>query len=231
MAKMQGQNRLDNIAKRGAETAIHNPRYSKFIRWARLILPIIAAIILTVVFTWSNLTNDMIVPVAGGELSIESIGKNELINPRFESRDAEGKPYTITAKRALQAEGTNDMIVLEDPFGEMTINQEQKIAIHADNGAYQQDIQRLLLKDNVKIAHSQGTTLDTAELHIDLKQNQAWTDQDVTAQNQDGTITAKGLRANQIDETLKFIGPAKLVLTNGKIDTVFSAPSKNTEQP
>jgi len=224
-------NRMDNIAQRDDSTKKQSATYSSFIRIARLALPIIAVIILAIALTWSNLTTNVIIPLDEGELSIESISRNELINPRFESRDEKGNPYVITAEKALQDKQDEDLVLLTIPSGEIQLNTEGTIAIQAEQGAYKQETGRLFLKGNVKVAHSQGTFLDTEELHIDVKNNQTWSEKDVFVENQNGTIAAKGLHADQAQSHLKFTGPAKMTIYEGSLKNLSNAPTKKADTP
>lgn len=202
--------RLERLTKRKAGRP-YNERYSKAIRWLRLILPVIALGIAAVVFTWSNMeTKTKILTEAQAP---KSIGKNELLNPKFESTDEKKQPYTITAKRALQGETNEDLVILEEPLGDMLLSSGNWVAIQADQGAFRQDNKRLFLKGSVKLFHDDGYQMTMPELYIDMENNTAWSDHPVQAQGPAGTINATGLKANSESGHLIFSGPAKAVLT------------------
>ncbi len=210
----QKQGRLDRISRTaGATSTTYNKKYSLFIRWMRLILPMIAIAIMAVVFTWSTDTQN--IPAPQENNLQQSIGKNELLNPRFESQDDKKQPYTITAKRALQGETNENLIILEEPLADMLLNTGSWLAIKANQGAFLQDNKRLLLKGNVQIYHDQGYQMNMAQLNVDMDKNTAWTDVDVYGQGPEGTIEAKGLQSDSQNGLLIFNGPAKLTLIEG----------------
>lgn len=189
----------------------YNPKHTAFIRRMRLILPLIAAIIMAVVFAWGNMSDDNII-TAESPKAPKTIGKNELLNPRFESVDEKAQPYTVTADRALQGSDNEDLVILERPVADMTLTSGNWIAVKAQQGAFLQETQRLLLKGDVEMFHDQGYQMQMAELHVDLDKNTAWSETDVYGQGPAGTLNAKGLQADNVQGKLIFSGPAKLIL-------------------
>lgn len=190
----------------------YNPAYSAFIRRARLILPVVALIIAAVVFAWGNMGDDSILPSSDPAKVPKSLGKNELLNPRFESTDEKKQPYTITAKRAFQEKSDENLVLLDEPLADILLNSGNWVALEAQKGWFEQDEQKLLLTGEVRLFHDEGYQIETPQLHIDLEKNTAWSDDEVYGQGPAGTLNAQGLRANSTDENLFFTGPAKLVL-------------------
>ena len=207
--------RLGTLTK-NTQSAANTAGYSKLVRLLRFSLPLFALIILAVVLSWGTLKPEIIVAQTE-ELSVADISKNELIKPRFESRDDKNQPYIITADKATQSKEDEDLIILENPSGEITLTSKAIIALQAALGAFEQRQQYLILKDKTKLAHSNGYVLDTEKLHIDIKNNKAWTDTDVRVEGQEGNIIAKGLEVDQTTQALKFIGPAKLMIKDGQL--------------
>ena len=207
----------ERIARLSAASGIvspisYNPKYSTYIRWLRRILPVIALVIVAVVFAWGNMNDPNIIPAQDAHAP-KTFGKNELLNPRFESLDKKNQPYTITAKRASQGESDDNLVMLEKPLADMMLNSGNWVAIKSKEGAFRQDTQRLFLRGDVELFHDRGYQMSMAELHIDLQANTAWSGTDVYGQGPAGTLTAKGLQANNVTGHLKFTGPAKLILT------------------
>lgn len=208
------EQRRQRLARAGLSNAGYNAKYSTFIRWARLVLPTVAVMITAVVFTWSNSRNENLIPSADPSMVQATVGKNELLNPRFESTDEKKQPYTITAKRALQGETNEELVMLEEPVADMLLNSGNWIAIKAQQGAYRQDSKRLLLRGDVRLYHDLGYQMETAQLHIDLENDTAWSEDPVSGQGPAGTLKATGLKASTRDGTLLFTGPAELILTD-----------------
>lgn len=190
----------------------YNPKYSNLIRRLRMILPLVALSIAAAVFAWSYTENLKIITREEIAPAARTIGKNELLNPRFESRDKKDQPFTITAKRALQGESNDDLVILESPVADMMLTSGNWIAIEALQGAYRQDNQRLLLSGAVKLFHDKGYYMNMEKLHVDIKKQTAWSDVDVYGQGPEGTLEAKGMNGDAESDILVFKGPARLVL-------------------
>ncbi|MEM7617858.1 MAG: LPS export ABC transporter periplasmic protein LptC [Pseudomonadota bacterium] len=202
-------------AAREPSPVAYNPGYSVFVRRMRLILPLIAVILIGVVFTWSNMGDETIIS-AEDPAAPKTIGKNELLNPKFESVDDKNQPYTIVAKRALQGNNNDDIVILEEPLADMLLNSGNWVAIKAKQGAFSQEKQSLLLRGDVELFHDKGYQMSMPELHVNMDKNTARTDKDVKGHGPLGTLEAKGLSADSAKGHLSFTGPAKLVLYQGQ---------------
>ena len=218
-SKNQMSRDIENIQRRERLTKIapvrrhFNPAYSRIIQKLQIAMPLIAAAIITFIFVWSGFNRyDLVTPQQNAKTSPE-MAKNQLLNPRFESSDDKGQPYTLTARQALQGETDQQPMLLEQPRGEMLLNEGHKIAIEANNGEFTQDDRKLLLRGHVRLTHDGGYELKTDELHIDLQNSTASTKTAVQAGGPAGTLEAKGLQGSAKEGTLAFTGPAKLVLT------------------
>ncbi len=210
-----GEPRADKLGRlvREETAAIHNPRHTRRIRRLRLILPVVALGILAVVFVWGDIQRNNLIPIQAVKTA-PAIGKNELLNPRFESSDSKGQPYTITANRAVQAQGNDNLVLLDDPKGDMKLEDGHTVTMDAQTGNFHQDTQLLELRRDVHLRRDGGYVLSTEELDLDLKQNTALSKVDVYAQGPEGNIEAKGLEGAGDQGLLVFNGPAKLILTN-----------------
>ncbi|MCB1532724.1 MAG: LPS export ABC transporter periplasmic protein LptC [Alphaproteobacteria bacterium] len=212
--RVEQNDRMERLsAARDPRPASYNPKYSLFISRMRLVLPLIAAMIIAAVFAWGQMSDDNIIPVESANAP-KIIGKNELLNPRFESVDSKNQPYTVTANRAVRGENNDDLVILESPLADMLLTSGNWVAVQAQNGAYRQDNKRLILKGDVEIFHDEGYQMQMAELNLDLNTSQAWSDVDVYGQGPAGTLNAKGLKADNVKGHLVFTGPAKLILRN-----------------
>lgn len=204
--------RRERLGRPAAGTMHINPRYSLFIRRMKMILPLVALAITAVVFTWGSMQEDSLIPAALEASIPKTFGKNELLNPRFESTDASKQPYTITAGRAIQGETNDNLVILEDPVADMQLKSGSWVALKAQQGAFRQDSQQLLLRGDVQLFHDKGYQLQTAQLQINMTDSTAWSKDDVFGQGPAGTLKAKGLQASSVEGHLIFNGPAKLVL-------------------
>ncbi len=194
-----------------AKSALSGRAYSLFVRWMRLILPLIAIGIVGLLMAWPRVEETM-APVPKEAIIPQTIGKNELVNPRFESEDEKSQPFTVTANRAVQSAKNPDVLILDHPVADIILQDGTWLAVEAKRGAYRQESEKLLLEENVKLFHDQGYELKTAKLVVDMKSRQAWSDQDVYGQGPAGTLEATGMQAHSDKGLLIFTGPVKLVL-------------------
>ena len=205
--------RITRLSAQPMRAKTYSRGYSRFIRTMKMALPLVAVAMTVAVFVWSSAEEDLI-PAPADPAETHTIGKNELLNPLFESTDDKKQPYTIKAKRAVQGQDNENLIILEEPLGDILLENNTWLAIGSDQGAYRQDNQRLLLKGNVKIYHDQGYQLTTEQLDIDIKNSSLWTSNPVSGHGPAGTITASGMRGDMNTGILNFEGHAKLVLHN-----------------
>jgi lipopolysaccharide export system protein LptC len=199
---------------RGDSRDHHNPKWSRFVRRMRLILPVIALALFAVVFVWSDVQRNNILPSIDAAKMPTNVGQNELVNPRFESVDEKNQPFTITAKRAVQNKSDEQLVMMDEPLGDMKLNSGEKISVRADRGSFRQDSKILLLRGKVQLDHDKGYQLETEELDIDLMQNTALSKVDVAGHGPDATLSSKGLEGSSENGRIVFNGPAKLILTN-----------------
>lgn len=186
--------------------------YSAFIRAMRLVLPLIAIIIVTLIFVWPEM-EDTIEPLAREQILPDvPSAQNELLKPRYESLDKDQQPFTITAEKAAQDQNNPELILLDKPTADMLMKDGTWLAAKADNAIYEQNAEKLQLNGNVHLFHDAGYQLETEELRVNLDTQEAFSDQDVQAQGPEGTINSIGLEAYGVDNIVIFKGPAKMLL-------------------
>ncbi|MCB9987910.1 MAG: LPS export ABC transporter periplasmic protein LptC [Rhodospirillales bacterium] len=187
-------------------------RYTRFVRWMRVVLPLMAVGIVGILMAWPRVEETFEAIPKENLIPQAVIGKNELVSPRFESEDESQQPFTITATRALQSSDDPDMVLLEQPMADITLKSGDWIAVESQKGTYRQEKKQLMLTGAVKLFHDQGYELQTEKLLVDLQAQEAWSDQPVSGHGPAGTLQASGMQAENISERLIFTGPAKLVL-------------------
>ena len=214
--------RLSGLQRSADQTRTGDRGYSKFIKSMRLLLPIIALCILAVVLSWNLIAKDDIAPAINDKQTVAArAGKNELVNPRFESIDEKNQPYVVTANRALQDMG-DELMILEQPLADIVLESGNWLAIKSRQGAYTQEARKLLLKDDVQLFHDDGYLVKTSELNVDMAAGLANTQTPIRGHGPMGTLDAQGMEASTDAQSLKFIGPAKIVIYDvGKSGSIF----------
>ncbi len=191
--------------------AFVSERYGRFVRWMRLVLPLTALILIVIVAVWPELDR-VAEKTAESDSNPTPVGQNELIRPRYESRDEKQQPYTITAEKAAQTPEDPDTVRLDRPQARLVLNGGGWIAASAKDGSYNQKAGTLTLDGLVRLTHDRGYELETQTLKIDMGRKLAWSETPVRGQGPAGTLEASGLRAEMQNNMLRFNGPAKLVL-------------------
>lgn len=209
VSSLERRNRLGDLAPKSRN---FNFGYSLFIRRMRIVLPLVALCIIAILFSWNTLRNDTIIAQTPENKTDQGIGRNELLNPRFESVDDKNQPFTITAERALQGEGKNSEMFLEKPMADIVLSSGNWLAIQSDKGTYGQESQTLSLHDNVVLYHDTGYSLKMSMLDIDLEKSRAENTVPIEGYGPAGKLNAQGVQADSKAQTVIFKGPAKLVI-------------------
>lgn len=204
--------RLSQLSVGDDRTTKISRKYSAFVKSLRFILPLLALGMTVVVLTWDE-AGRRIAPKMKEEVIPASQNiQNELLKPVFNSVDDKNQPYTVTADKATQSREDPDLIELDKPVATLAMNSGEKIDANAKMGLYQQKAQKLNLEGDVHLIHSNGYTLITEELRVDLVTQKAYSGMDVRVEGPGGTIDATGLEGDSDTGSLIFTGPAKVTL-------------------
>lgn len=209
--------RLDELKVQNRDISV-NRGYTRFVKLMRYGLPILAVALIAIVITWPEM-DDKIVVVDKADILSDSknnIGQNELLNPKFETTDAQQQPVNVTANRALQNSENPNLVKLEKPVADLKMKDGARVNIEALDGTYEQESEKLFLQNDVKIKHESGYELNAEELRVDMKTREAFSDKNVSIDGPDAKIEATGLEGNVEDGILIFKGPAKLTIKNNQ---------------
>lgn len=181
--------------------------YSRTVGLLRWILPLLVLLVLLVLIVWPMLrTQDIAATVT------EAIPNLVVENLNLTGLDANNQPYSLTAARALQAADARNLIDLEKPKGDITLNSGAWLAGRADYGRFDQEHKRLWLGGNVQLFHDGGYQFTTNEAQADLGENLAWGDQPVLIQGAFGEIRGQGFRMLDKGKVMVIKGPARATL-------------------
>lgn len=191
-----------------------NRLYSILVKVLRIGLPLAALALIFIVVALPKMEEDLVI-LPKEELITEpknKIGKNELLNPKFETIDANNNPLNITAERAIYSQENPNLVTLEIPHATLKSNKGENVVIDAAMGTYEQQTKKLFLKDDIKINHESGYTLLAEELRLDIEAKEVFSDKAVEIDGPGANVKAIGLEAHIDDGTLLFKGPAKLII-------------------
>ena len=205
------QEKPDRLTQFQSKTGREKAAQVSHIRRLRIALPIIAIVLTAVTIIWTftageDITSDI------AETTLKTIAKNELVNPRFDSMDSKNQPYTITATSAVRGETDDNLVILTQPAADITLNSGRWLAIKAKTGVFNQDKNRLLLREDIQMYDDEGYQLKTEEMNINIKDETMLSETAVYGQGPAGTITATGMFSNAPKGLLSFKGPATITL-------------------
>ena len=206
----QTTSRLEQLSEKEYNTQNISKNYSRFVRIMRYFLPLAAVGLIITVFTWSDMDERIVALPKENLVSKSNIGENELLNPQFETTDSQQQPVNVNAKRATQNQENPNLVRLEEPKADLRMKDGSRVMIEAQDGTYEQKVEKLYLQTNVKITHEEGYSLEAEELRINMKTREAWSDKAVHLKGPEGEINALGLEGNVDEGVLIFKGPVTL---------------------
>jgi len=194
--------------------------YSGFVTKLRWILPISAVVIVTILMIWPKIqieiSQNRFAPAPVDRAALEkAAAENRLANAKFSSIDGKGRPFSITAAEAVQDSKTPDNVILQTPSGTLKMNGDVTMTANAKGGIYQQEKQVLELNENVVLTRSDGTTLQTQTMLIDLATSNVSASTPVEIDGPQGHLTAQSMTMTNGGATTIFKGPVKLILKTG----------------
>lgn len=191
--------------------------YSVFVGWMKWLLPGAALVLVGLVMMWPQLerTGAAVERSVMSAVKPEDFANIQLVNPRYMGEDDLNRPYMLTADVARQANTNDDVVNLEGPKADITIEDGTWLALTADKGTYFQKAKELNLNGTVNIFHDKGYTVETEEAKVDLEGGTAHGDKPVVAHGPMGTLESQGFRVYGKGETVIFTGKSRLVLYPG----------------
>lgn len=186
--------------------------YSFFVGTLKVVLPAVLAAMILLILAWPRIAPED----SGFRMGIDDLGPDDadtltMVNPRYQGRDEQNRPFTVTAQEAQQARSSPGAVALERPQADITLKDDGWLALEAREGHYQREAQHLSLSRNVSLFHDHGFEMHTEKAEIDLKAGRAESDTAVTGQGPTGTIAAEGFRVEDKGERIFFTGKSRLV--------------------
>lgn len=188
-------------------------RYSRFVRFMKVALPALAALLLGLIVIWPRLTlEDKRFQVGFARLSTKEVETLAMKNARYYGLDESNRPYAVTSDSAVQEPGNSDLIHLDAPKADFTSNSGANILVDGAKGLYRQSSKTLELSGGVNLFHDAGYELHTASATIDLARNSARGVEPVNGFGPQGAIRSAGFELSGKGQAIIFTGKAHLTL-------------------
>ncbi|HLI10908.1 MAG TPA: LPS export ABC transporter periplasmic protein LptC [Alphaproteobacteria bacterium] len=187
--------------------------YSAFVGAMKVMLPAIGLGLILLVAAWPEFRNRVdSFHIGIAKMSAEDIENLRMINPRYQGLDNRGEPYTVTARSAVKRNPKSDLIELDSPQADITLQRGNWVTLKSDYGAYREQDQQLNLVGSVSLFQDEGYEFHTLSAHIDMANNTADGDDPVQGQGPAGQITSQGFRILDKGARIIFTGKAHLLL-------------------
>ena len=187
--------------------------YSRFVSLMKLLLPIIAVILITLVIIWPHLRgDDRRFSIGFSNIELSEAKDPSMINARYVGTDNYNQPFSITADIARQSGEENQNITLEVPKADLTLNDGSWLVLTAVSGFYDKPSQYLELDGAVNLFHDSGYEMHTKSVGLDLANGAAEGHTPVIGQGPFGNINAEGFRLIDKGKTIIFTGKTSAAL-------------------
>jgi lipopolysaccharide export system protein LptC len=172
-------------------------RYSRIVRWLRIILPLAALALLLAVFL---LPRELLVGRIGlSGLSFDPGQGLRLESPRFSGTTPDGQPFAVTADWALPDAPDPTRIDLGPLAGEFVVEPGQTVRLTAEAGEYRPKDGLLSLDGGVVVTTSDGYRMTAARARADIDARTLRVEGPVAGEGALGRIEADSMRAVQRD--------------------------------
>lgn len=166
-------------------------RHSRRVRRLKLVLPFLA-VALAGVFAAFYLSNRSApVEVASVDDQAFSEGKLVMSNPKLEGFTKDGRPYSMTAMRAVQETGMQGLITLEDIDARMPVDIGEWAQVRARLGVYDRAANTLRLSDQIKVDTEDGMSAQLSSAFLDITSGRLTTADPVEIKLRGSSITAE----------------------------------------
>jgi lipopolysaccharide export system protein LptC len=191
-------------------------RYSRFVGWAKLVLPSTAGLLIVALAGWPYLTASLErLKAMFPKPDIAQLRDQKMINPRYSGVDKEKRPFTVSADAARQnadAGADNNLVALDGPKADILTKEGAWVVVTGDTGIYQAETHFLDLFGHVTLFHDKGYEFKTTTARVDLDSGTAEGHEPITGEGPSGNVSGEGFRVLQKGDIVIFTGKNHLVL-------------------
>jgi lipopolysaccharide export system protein LptC len=187
--------------------------YTRFVALMKLLLPAVAVGLVMLVAAWPKIEASLDrLKVALPRLDLSEARDLRMVNARFSGVDKQNRPFTVIAETARQNPSKDDIVALEGPKADITLQSGAWVAVTSDTGVYQQQSQVLDLFGSVHLFHDRGVEFVTDTARVFMNESRAEGDDPIAGQGAFGELSAEGFRILDKGDRVVFTGKARLLL-------------------
>lgn len=186
-------------------------RHTRFINMAKLVLPGVATILISLLIIIPNLSQNVydikldITKPKSGEL--EKLHMEKVV---FNITDKNNKVNNFTAAGIDETSPGSKVVKLIDPEGIVPVKGDAWTNLKSPTGFYDQNQNTIRLTDNVELFYSEGMNIYTFDVEYDFKRTYGWSRSPVSGQGIFGDIKAEGFDFYTETGILTFLGKTDL---------------------
>lgn len=193
-------------------TASEALRYSRFVTVMKKVLSAGAFLIVFAVLAFFFIERQP----RGLQLAYERLGRvqNDLamMKPKLTGTDSKGRPFTITADRAVQDAHNPKKATLQNLEADLVLDKDNWINARARSGMVDMNSGQLELNNGIDVYTGTGYELHSRSASANLKQSIIHGHEPVTGQGPDGTLRADSFHADRETNLLTLAGHVQMTV-------------------
>ena len=191
-------------------------RYGSFVRFLKLVLPSVAALLVILIAVWPQMNpSNSQLALGFASISQQELDNLSMINARYTGIDGRNQPFAVIADVATEVSPESDLIELETPKADITLEDGTWLALTATAGTFHRENQVIQLKGEVNLFHDAGYEFRTRSARIDLQNGTAYGVDPVFGHGPFGTVKSLGFYVLDQGQRVVFTGKSRLVLYPG----------------
>ncbi len=183
-----------SLEERARQAGRRVRRYSRLVTWMKVALPLAAVALIAVIFLSARDRGDLSDIFTAEELARLGAGMR-LDNPRFAGVTDAGEPFVVRADWALPDSAMPRIVDLEEPRGEIELNDGRTIEVAAASGRLDRRRETATLTGGVTLETSDGHRIETGRVRVDFEARTANAPGPITAEGPRGSVEAGSMRA------------------------------------
>jgi lipopolysaccharide export system protein LptC len=204
-------------------------RHSKRVKMLKFVLPL-TALFATGFFTAATFLSDANTPAANFNPVLMSDGRIVMAKPKLEGFDADKRPYTMTAERAIQQSAASSLVELEQISADLPFGKAETAKLTANAGLFDNASNKLDLKDNIRFFTSGGLQAVLTTASINLSTNEMTSDAPVDIVTEGSHINADRMSISEGGKVFVFEGRVRLKIDANKMKQASDARAEPEAQ-
>lgn len=172
---------------------------SRVVGFMRVVLPAMALTLIGLLAAWPALNAPQV------DSGLRDLGRNEVINARYLSRNEDNLPFQLVSETAVQMTSDAALVDLAKPSAEFAQDTGGWLTVDAEQGWYNRETGMLDLYRNVHFLRDDGVELFTEVATVDTRKGTVRSDVPVSGIGSSGEIVAEGFRMYDYGKRIVFL--------------------------